>query len=64
MVRPELNIPRNGYILFAFLPIGREQKICVMVRFAKRRAGEGLVCIPEVRITMVNSVFPGEHYSQ
>jgi hypothetical protein len=48
LVRPALNCP---YILFEFLPIGGEK--WVVVRFAEMRAWEGLVCIAEVRVTMV-----------
>jgi hypothetical protein len=52
-VRPALNSPLHRYILFEFLPLGREEKDGVMVRFAERMAGEGLLCIGEVRVTVI-----------
>jgi hypothetical protein len=48
LVRPALNSTNHGYFLFEFLPIGREEQDGVVVRFAERRVGEGLVSILEV----------------
>jgi hypothetical protein len=56
LVRPALNSTKHGYFLFEFLPIGREEQDGVVVRFAERKAGEGLVSIPEVGIEMVESL--------
>jgi hypothetical protein len=39
---------KHRHFLFEFLPIGLEEQDGVVVRFAERRAGEGLVSIPEV----------------
>jgi hypothetical protein len=41
------------------LSIGREQQNGVLDRFAERRAGEGYVCVVEVRVAMIqNAVSP------
>ena len=53
LVRPALNGPCHWYILFEFLPIGGEKQNGVVVRFAGRRAGEGIVCITEVRVSVI-----------
>jgi hypothetical protein len=55
-IRPALNSSIHGYILFEFLPIGREEKNGVVVRFAEGRKGEGLVCIAEVRKAVIQCI--------
>jgi hypothetical protein len=53
LVRPALNSPYHGYFLFEFLPIEKEEQNGVVVRFAERRAREGLVGMAEVGVTVV-----------
>jgi hypothetical protein len=50
-----LDRPEHGHFLFQFLSIGWEQQNGVMVRFDEGRAGEGFVCIVEVRVAMVEN---------
>ncbi len=38
---------------FQFLPISRQEQNGRVIRFAERWAGEGLVCVPERGVTMV-----------
>ena len=56
LVRSALDRPKHGRFLFWFLPIGGQQQDGVMVRFDKRRAGEGRECIAKVRVAMVERV--------
>ena len=53
LVRTVLNGPSHGYILFEFLPIGGEKQNGVVVGFGARRAREGLACIVEVRVAVI-----------
>ncbi len=39
--------------MFQFLPISRQEQNGRVIRFAERWAGEGLVCVPERSVTMV-----------
>ncbi len=39
--------------MFQFLPISRQEQNGRVIRFAERWAGEGLVCVPEGGVTMV-----------
>ena len=52
----QTNSPKHGYFLFEFLPIGREKQNGVVVRFAERMTGDGLVGIPEVGVTAVECI--------
>ena len=47
------------YFLFEFLPIAKVEQNGVGVRFAEWRVGEGLVCIPEVGVTVVQCFSSG-----
>jgi hypothetical protein len=51
-----LDSPSHRYFLFEFLPVGREEQNVVMVTFSEERAGEDLVVIPEVGVTVVGSM--------
>ncbi len=48
-----MNCPEGGCFTFQFLPISRQEQNGRVIRFAKRWAGEGLVCFPEGGVTMV-----------
>ncbi len=48
-----MNCPEGGCFTFQFLPISRQEQNGRVIRFAKRLAGEGLVCVPEGGVTMV-----------
>ena len=41
-----------------FLPISWDEQDWFMVGFAEGRAGEGFVCIAEVRVAVVESISP------
>ncbi len=43
----------GGCFTFQFLPISRQKQNGRVIRFAERWAGEGLVCVPERSVTMV-----------
>ncbi len=53
MVRPALYCPEGGCFTFQFLPISRQKQNGGVIRFAGRWAGEGLVCVPEGGVTVV-----------
>ncbi len=53
LVRPALYCPEGGCFTFQFLPISRQEQNGRVIRFAERWAGEGLVCVPEGGVTMV-----------
>ncbi len=44
---------RAGCFTFQFLPISRQEQNGRVIRFAERWAGEGLVCVPEGGVTVV-----------
>ncbi len=48
-----MNCPEGGCFTFQFLPISRQEQNGRVIRFAERWAGEGLVCVPEGGVTMV-----------
>ncbi len=48
-----MNCPESGCFTFQFLPISRQEQNGRVIRFAERWAGEGLVCVPEGGVTMV-----------
>ncbi len=48
-----MNCPESGCFTFQFLPISRQEQNGRVIRFAERLAGEGLVCVPEGGVTMV-----------
>ncbi len=48
-----MNCPEGGCFTFQFLPISRQEQNGRVIRFAERWGGEGLVCIPEGGVTMV-----------
>ncbi len=48
-----MDCPEGGCFTFQFLPISRQEQNGRVIRFAKRWAGEGLVCVPEGGVTMV-----------
>ncbi len=48
-----MNCPESGCFTFQFLPISRQEQNGRVIRFAKRWAGEGLVCVPEGGVTVV-----------
>ncbi len=48
-----MDCPESGCFTFQFLPISRQEQNGRVIRFAKRWAGEGLVCVPEGGVTMV-----------
>ncbi len=50
-----MNCPEGGCFTFQFLPISRQEQNGRVIRFAERWAGEGLVCVPEGGVTMVES---------
>ncbi len=45
--------PEGGCFTFSFLPISRQEQNGRVIRFAERWAGEGLACVPEGGVTMV-----------
>ncbi len=53
LVRPALYCSEGGCFTFQFLPISRQEQNRRVIRFAERWAGEGLVCVPEGGVTMV-----------
>ncbi len=53
LVRPTMNCPESGCFTFQFLPISRQEQNGRVIRFAERWAGEGLVCVPEGGVTVV-----------
>ncbi len=46
-------VPRGGCFTFQFLPISRQKQNGRVIRFAERWAGEGLVCVPEGGVAVV-----------
>ncbi len=48
-----MNCPEGGCFTFQFLPISRQEQNGRVILFAERWAGEGLVCVPEGGVTMV-----------
>ncbi len=48
-----MDCPESGCFTFQFLPISRQEQNGRVIRFAERWAGEGLVCVPERSVTMV-----------
>ncbi len=48
-----MNCPESGCFTFQFLPISRQEQNGRVIRFAERLAGEGLVCVPEGGVTVV-----------
>ncbi len=53
LVRSALDCPEGGCFKFQFLPISRQKQNGRVIRFAERWAGEGLVCIPEGGVAVV-----------
>ena len=51
-----LNGSRHWCILFEFLPLRRKEQDGVVVGFAEGMAGEGFVCIAEVRVAEVEGI--------
>ncbi len=48
-----MNCPESRCFTFQFLPISRQEQNGRVIRFAERLTGEGLVCVPEGGVTMV-----------
>jgi hypothetical protein len=48
----------HWYILFELRHIRQNEQDGIVVEFAERRAGEGFVCIAEVRVAVVESISP------
>ncbi len=48
-----MNCPESGCFTFQFLPISRQEQNGRVIRFAETLAGEGLVCVPEGGVTVV-----------
>ncbi len=48
-----MNCPESGCFTFQFLPISRQEQNGRVIRFAERLAGEGLVCVSEGGVTVV-----------